>query len=124
VRGAFTGASIDRAGKFELADGGTFLLDEIGEFPLAVQPKLLRALQEGEIQRVGQNRLLTVDVRLLASTNRDPAAEVAQGRTSWPRAWASRTEPQQAMDKKASGRKAKRGAMRKAEQQGWRMISR
>ncbi len=80
ARGAFTGASADRAGKFEVADGGTLLLDEIGELPLSVQPKLLRALQEGEIQRVGTDRPLRVDVRLLAATNRDLAAEVAAGR--------------------------------------------
>jgi len=80
VRGAFTGALADRPGKFELADGGTLFLDEIGELPPAVQPKLLRALQEGEIQRVGQDRLRTVDVRLLAATNRDLAREVAAGR--------------------------------------------
>ncbi|MFZ7126760.1 MAG: nitric oxide reductase transcriptional regulator NorR [Desulfobacterales bacterium] len=80
ARGAFTGAVSDRAGKFELADGGTLFLDEIGELPLAIQPKLLRALQEGEIQRVGQDRVQRVDVRLLAATNRNLAAEVAAGR--------------------------------------------
>jgi anaerobic nitric oxide reductase transcription regulator len=80
VRGAFTGAASDRAGKFELADGGTLFLDEIGELPLTVQPKLLRAIQQGEIQRVGGDRVRTVHVRLLAATNRDLAAEVAAGR--------------------------------------------
>jgi anaerobic nitric oxide reductase transcription regulator len=70
----------DRAGKFELADGGTLFLDEIGELPLAVQPKLLRVLQDGEIQRVGRDRPTTADVRLLAATNRDLAREVAEGR--------------------------------------------
>jgi anaerobic nitric oxide reductase transcription regulator len=80
VRGAFTGANVERAGKFEVADGGTLFLDEIGELPLAVQPKLLRALQEGEIQRVGADRTLKVDVRLLAATNRNLAEEVATGR--------------------------------------------
>ncbi|MBI4706248.1 MAG: nitric oxide reductase transcriptional regulator NorR [Deltaproteobacteria bacterium] len=80
VRGAFTGASADRPGKFEVADGGTLLLDEIGELPLGVQPKLLRALQEGEIQRVGADRTLSVDVRLLAATNRNLEDEVKAGR--------------------------------------------
>jgi anaerobic nitric oxide reductase transcription regulator len=79
VRGAFTGAAADRPGKFEIADGGTLFLDEIGELPLTVQPKLLRALQEGEIQRVGADRTLQVNVRVLAATNRDLPAEVAAG---------------------------------------------
>jgi anaerobic nitric oxide reductase transcription regulator len=80
VRGAFTGAASDRPGKFEVADNGTLFLDEIGELPLTVQPKLLRALQEGEIQRVGADRTLKVNVRVLAATNRDLAKEVAAGR--------------------------------------------
>ncbi len=80
VRGAYTGASADRAGKFEIADGGTLFLDEIGELPLSVQPKLLRALQEGEIQRVGSDSLLRVDVRVVAATNRELAREVGAGR--------------------------------------------
>jgi anaerobic nitric oxide reductase transcription regulator len=80
VAGAFTGAARDRAGKFELADGGTLLLDEIGELPMTLQPKLLRALQHGEIQRVGSDRTLRVAVRILAATNRDLLAEVAAGR--------------------------------------------
>jgi anaerobic nitric oxide reductase transcription regulator len=80
VRGSFTGAAGDRPGKFEIADGGTLFLDEIGELPLTVQPKLLRALQEGEIQRVGADRPIKVNVRLLAATNRDLLAEVAAGR--------------------------------------------
>jgi anaerobic nitric oxide reductase transcription regulator len=79
-RGAFTGALSDRAGKFELADGGTLLLDEIGELPLSIQAKLLRVLQSGEIQRVGNDRPLHVDVRVLAATNRDLKQEVAAGR--------------------------------------------
>ena len=80
VRGAFTGAIADRPGKFEVADGGTLLLDEIGELPLTVQPKLLRALQEGEIQRVGSDKPRKVDVRVLAATNRDLEEEVRAGR--------------------------------------------
>jgi len=80
VKGAFTGAADHRAGKFEVADGGTLFLDEIGELPLSIQPKLLRALQSGEIQRVGADRMLRVDVRVIAATNRDLAAEVNAGR--------------------------------------------
>jgi anaerobic nitric oxide reductase transcription regulator len=80
VRGAFTGATSDRPGKFEVADGGTLFLDEIGELPAAVQPMLLRALQEGEIQRVGADRPAHVDVRVVAATNRDLAGEVREGR--------------------------------------------
>ncbi|MCO5977826.1 nitric oxide reductase transcriptional regulator NorR [Ideonella oryzae] len=79
-RGAFTGALQDRAGRFELADGGTLFLDEVGELTLPVQAKLLRVLQSGEVQRPGSDRLLKVDVRVLAATNRDLAAEVAAGR--------------------------------------------
>ena len=80
VRGAFTGASEHRAGKFEIADGGTLFLDEIGELPLSIQPKLLRALQSGEIQRVGSDKLLRVNVRIVAATNRDLPSEVSTGR--------------------------------------------
>ena len=80
VRGAFTGATADRTGKFEVADRGTLFLDEVGELPAAVQAKLLRALQQGEIQRVGSDRLHRVDVRIVAATNRDLAREVAAGR--------------------------------------------
>jgi anaerobic nitric oxide reductase transcription regulator len=80
VRGSFTGAAGDRPGKFEIADGGTLFLDEIGELPLTVQPKLLRALQEGEIQRIGADRTQKVNVRLLAATNRELSKEVAHGR--------------------------------------------
>jgi anaerobic nitric oxide reductase transcription regulator len=80
VRGAFTGAVSNRAGKFEVADGGTLFLDEIGELPLGAQGKLLRALQEGEVQRVGSDKPVHADVRILTATNRDLAQEVAQGR--------------------------------------------
>jgi anaerobic nitric oxide reductase transcription regulator len=79
-KGAFTGALQDRSGKFELADGGTLLLDEIGELSPAIQAKLLRVLQSGELQRPGSDRALRVDVRVLAATNRDLKEEVAAGR--------------------------------------------
>jgi two-component system response regulator AtoC len=79
VRGAFTGATTGRPGFFAQADGGTLILDEIGELPLAVQAKLLRVLQEGEIQPVGSGRIDKVDVRVVASTNRDLAAEAKTG---------------------------------------------
>jgi len=79
VRGSFTGASSDRAGKFEVANGGTLFLDEIGELPPSVQPKLLRALQQGEIQRVGSDKPRAVDVRVLAATNRVLSSEVERG---------------------------------------------
>lgn len=80
VRGAFSGAVQERKGKFELADGGTLFLDEIGELPLAVQAKLLRALQSGQLQRLGSDYEHRVDVRILSATNRDLAAEVRAGR--------------------------------------------
>jgi len=79
-KGAFTGADRARAGSFEAADGGTLFLDEIAELPLAVQPKLLRALQEGRICRLGSSHERTVDVRIIAATHRDLAAEVEHGR--------------------------------------------
>jgi anaerobic nitric oxide reductase transcription regulator len=80
VRGAFSGASSDRRGKFELADGGTLFLDEVGELPLPVQAKLLRVLQNGQLQRIGSDNEHKVDVRLIAATNRDLAEEVREGR--------------------------------------------
>ena len=80
VKGAFSGAVQSRSGKFELADGGTLFLDEVGEIPLATQAKLLRALQSGEIQRVGSDSHLQVDVRIVAATNRNLQAEVSAGR--------------------------------------------
>ncbi|MBQ03057.1 MAG: hypothetical protein CL477_20540 [Acidobacteria bacterium] len=79
-RGAFTGAVKARAGRFELADGGTIFLDEIGELAPDVQAKLLRVLQEGELERVGEERTRQVDVRVVAATNRDLQAEVDAGR--------------------------------------------
>ncbi|MEM9459199.1 MAG: nitric oxide reductase transcriptional regulator NorR [Myxococcota bacterium] len=80
VKGAFSGASESRRGKFELAHKGTLFLDEVGELPLAIQATLLRALQSGEIQRVGSDQQIEVDVRILAATNRDLRREVSEGR--------------------------------------------
>ena len=80
VRGAFTGALSRNAGKFELADSGTLLLDEIGEMPLPLQPKLLRVLQEREFYRLGDVRPISVDVRVIASTNRSLQVLVLEGR--------------------------------------------
>ena len=80
AKGAFTGAATSHQGWFSQADGGTLVLDEVGELPLAVQARLLRALQEGEIQPVGAGRVSKVDVRVVASTHRDLAADVAAGR--------------------------------------------
>ncbi len=79
-RGSFTGADASREGLFELSDGGTIFLDEIGELPLPLQGKLLRALQFGEVKRVGESRIRTVDVRVLAATSRDLGAESEAGR--------------------------------------------
>ncbi len=80
ARGAFTGASAAKAGKFELADGGTLLLDEIGEMPLNLQPKLLRVLQEREFERLGETRSIHVNIRIIATTNASLASMVEQGR--------------------------------------------
>ena len=79
-KGAFTGAIAAQPGKFELADGGTILLDEISEMPLGLQAKLLRVLQEREVERVGARKPLPLDIRVLATTNRDLQGEVAAGR--------------------------------------------
>jgi Response regulator containing CheY-like receiver, AAA-type ATPase, and DNA-binding domains len=79
-KGAFTGAIAAQAGKFEQADGGTLLLDEISEMPLGLQAKLLRVLQEREVERVGGRKPVALDIRVVATTNRDLAGEVAAGR--------------------------------------------
>lgn len=79
-RGAFTGAVAAQPGKFEQANGGTLLLDEISEMPLALQAKLLRVLQEREVERVGGRKLIQLDIRIIATTNRDMSAEIAAGR--------------------------------------------
>ena len=79
IKGAFSGAVSDRTGKFELANGGTIFLDEIGELPLSIQAKLLRTLQNGEIQRVGSDQQIKVNVRIIAATNRNLQQEVAAG---------------------------------------------
>ena len=80
VRGAFTGATETRQGAAELADGGTLFLDEIGEMDLALQAKLLRFIQSGVVQRVGDVTTRRVDVRIVCATHRDPVAEIAAGR--------------------------------------------
>jgi len=80
VRGAFTGATASKAGKFELAEGGTLLLDEIGEMPLHLQPKLLRVLQEREVERLGNTRSTPVDIRIIATTNVSLPVMVEQGK--------------------------------------------
>jgi formate hydrogenlyase transcriptional activator len=79
-RGAFTGAHTSQIGRFELATRGTIFLDEIAELPLEVQPKLLRVLQEGQVERLGNPRPIDVDVRVIAATNRDLSEEVREGR--------------------------------------------
>ncbi len=80
VKGAFTGAIRDRVGRFQLADGGTLFLDEVGEIPIDLQSKLLRVLQEGTFERVGEERARKIDVRVIAATNRDLKQEVTAGR--------------------------------------------
>jgi transcriptional regulator with GAF, ATPase, and Fis domain len=80
VKGACTGAVRDRVGRFQLADGGTLFLDEVGEIPLALQSKLLRVLQEGEFERVGEDRTRRVNVRMIAATNHQLEQEVAANR--------------------------------------------
>lgn len=80
VRGAYTDAKGDRIGRFELADGGTLFLDEIGNIPVSQQPKLLRVLEDGELERLGSSRTVQIDVRLISATNADLDAEVAAGR--------------------------------------------
>src|SRR5690606_12186566 len=79
-KGAFTGAVQSQPGKFELAQGGTLLLDEVSEMPLALQAKLLRVLQEREVERVGARKAIQLDIRVLATSNRDLQAEVSAGR--------------------------------------------
>jgi len=79
-KGAFTGATTDRQGKFEAADGGTLFLDEIGDMPLGLQAKLLRALQEGEIERIGDTTPVSVDVRVVSATNQPLAQRIEEGR--------------------------------------------
>lgn len=79
-KGAFTGAISSVAGKFEQANGGTLLLDEIGDMPLALQAKLLRVLQEQEVERLGSHKCIPLDVRIIASTNKDLSIEIAEGR--------------------------------------------
>jgi transcriptional regulator with GAF, ATPase, and Fis domain len=79
VKGSFTGATSDRAGVFEQAGGGTLFIDEIGELPLELQPRLLRALEERTVKRVGDNRRIKIDARVIAATNRDLRAEVNRG---------------------------------------------
>lgn len=80
VRGAFTGAVRDRPGRFKLAEKGTIFLDEVGDLPLDLQPKLLRVLQEGQYERVGDDTTRSIDVRVIAATNRDLSREVSAGR--------------------------------------------
>jgi DNA-binding NtrC family response regulator len=80
VRGAFTGALVDRTGAFESADGGTIFIDELGELPISLQPRLLRLLEQREVKPVGGNTTKSIDVRILAATNRNLRKEIAEGR--------------------------------------------
>lgn len=80
IKGSFTGAHQERIGRLQLADGGTLFLDEVGEIPVSQQGKLLRALQEGEFERIGDNKTIHVNVRVVAATNRDMAEEIKAGR--------------------------------------------
>jgi formate hydrogenlyase transcriptional activator len=79
-RGAFTGSNAQQLGRFELADGGTIFLDEIGEMPIELQSKLLRVIQDGEIERLGSPRTIKVDVRIIAATNRNLEEEISKGK--------------------------------------------
>jgi two-component system response regulator AtoC len=79
-KGAFTGAHKERTGKFELAHGGTIFLDELVEMPIALQAKLLRVLQENVIERLGSNRSIPIDIRIIAATNRNPQLAIAENR--------------------------------------------
>uniref|UniRef100_M4C625 Sigma-54 factor interaction domain-containing protein n=1 Tax=Hyaloperonospora arabidopsidis (strain Emoy2) TaxID=559515 RepID=M4C625_HYAAE len=79
-KGAFTGAVKERVGKFELANGGTLFLDEITEMPIQLQSKLLRVLQENVVEKLGGNRQISLDVRVVAATNRDPLQAVKEGK--------------------------------------------
>jgi two-component system nitrogen regulation response regulator NtrX len=79
IKGSFTGAIADRAGKFEQADGGTLFLDEVGDMSLAAQAKVLRALEQGVVTRVGGAKAIKVDVRVVAATNKDLPAEIKGG---------------------------------------------
>ena len=80
LKGAFTSAVKDRAGKFEAANGGTIFLDEVGDMSLSAQAKVLRALQESKVQRVGSDKDIKVDVRVVAATNKDLSKEIADGK--------------------------------------------
>jgi transcriptional regulator with GAF, ATPase, and Fis domain len=80
IKGSFTGANKDRAGKFEAANGGTIFLDEVGDMSLSAQAKVLRALQENKVSRVGSDKDITVNVRVVAATNKDLQKEITEGR--------------------------------------------
>ncbi len=116
VRGAFTDAKSDRIGRFELADGGSLFIDEIANIPLAQQPKLLRVLEDGELERVGSSRTLKVDVRLISATNADLAAEVARG------AFRARSAvpPEHGRAAPAGAARARRGYCARSRNRSWR----